>query len=1074
VEFAKADKSGRPLLEMLKDFAKVDEASTLQIRKLRESVKNLEPSPAKSAPDAPVAKPKPVIVPKQLEKAQTEVTKVAAKEGRRPAKDIKDELVKRIEEAIEKAPEITPEQQSVLDIPPRRVKYTDAPNYVGNSKQAQSLAAVRWADQENAAIRDQWTKDAKSETGLEQVTIEIPGDGTFTVWNTKENLADVLARAKKLSTSTSAGQNYTTRGISAKDKAWVKEQMAAQPTAPKGIAASVRGPGGLKGGEAGAISLAPLKGPATAAVGVAKAARDITGNIIRYYSEPLTERLAAEGGANAKGFANMSKEIAQRAKEIFGSITPVLDPALEATGKLNRTTTWLNDIAPVGNKRWGYRNAQRAVEGPIANVPVQHRPTVNLLKAANLSIGQLAQPVVPGFIASGRYQRPPTALLVDTIRSGKGPNYELLANALAEQNRIHPRRVKDILRDIKKEFDEPGSQQTLHRISQEFERHFPKFPTDLKVRTPVGDVWMPILHAKPFEYLQNAAQTTAQRVAFLERVPQGTLKGIRDQVTPELKNPAAFDDLVRALHGLPVNEPLRMFTPGSMQQMIAAGANRVLTDVFSSLKLTASAIYNIPETVLGNTPAFFGWRNFARGATSLAQRHAALENIGAINRAIYNFSLDPKAPIRTALSAFRQGLRKSTAQQFFNELQEKLAASTAQVFSERAEGRQLSAREQGLFTEAAVAMGFERPAAKRMGEGLGTPEQYADFVRRAPAFATGGNIQPAEMSRFGGNRVMTSLFRFQSYPIMKLNAFRKAYLNFAEGLESRDPARINASGEQLAKFLFGTTAQGAATAFLAALLTGRDGGVGQVAEDAADEPGQFIFDSVASGIGGPVAAINYAVGTGSAGDLVNPKNINASSTFPGRIYFELKQMFNTEGPYAGMSLKQAAQKYARTKIPAGRMINNALEKAGLISGTETRRNNIYRMYDKWVEKQTDPKIKADYERRKGQKFGESKYDTLDAALLDGDEARAVKAIADLKAEGQKNRDILERMRPFTGQGIESRRKPLFQGDTPAFRNSLTPAPRAEYDLAVKERQARYREFLKAWRTHTAAQAPAVP
>jgi hypothetical protein len=299
-------------------------------------------------------------------------------------------------------------------------------------------------------------------------------------------------------------------------------------------------------------------------------------------------------------------------------------------------------------------------------------------------------------------------------------------------------------------------------------------------------------------------------------------------------------------------------------------------------------------------------------------------------------------------------------------------------------------------------------------------------------------------------------------------------LNFAEGLESRDPARINASGEQLAKFLFGTTAQGAATAFLAALLTGRDGGVGQVAEDAADEPGQFIFDSVASGIGGPVAAINYAVGTGSAGDLVNPKNINASSTFPGRIYFELKQMFNTEGPYAGMSLKQAAQKYARTKIPAGRMINNALEKAGLISGTETRRNNIYRMYDKWVEKQTDPKIKADYERRKGQKFGESKYDTLDAALLDGDEARAVKAIADLKAEGQKNRDILERMRPFTGQGIESRRKPLFQGDTPAFRNSLTPAQRAEYDLAVKERQARHREFLKAWRTHTAAQAPASP
>jgi hypothetical protein len=34
-----------------------------------------------------------------------------------------------------------------------------------------------------------------------KVTIEIPGDGTFTVWNTKEQLGEVLARARRLQTS---------------------------------------------------------------------------------------------------------------------------------------------------------------------------------------------------------------------------------------------------------------------------------------------------------------------------------------------------------------------------------------------------------------------------------------------------------------------------------------------------------------------------------------------------------------------------------------------------------------------------------------------------------------------------------------------------------------------------------------------------------------------------------------------------------------------------------------------------------------------------------------------------------
>lgn len=656
----------------------------------------------------------------------------------------------------------------------------------------------------------------------------------------------------------------------------------------------------------------------------AKAVGELIARGLRFYSTPLSERLASEGGTQAKGFANLAKEVSQRAKELYGSITPSLDPALDATGALNKTTTWLNNIAPTTNP-WGYRNAVKAVEGPIANVPAAHQPTVDLLKTANLNIGQLAQSGIQGFVATGKYQRQPTAFLVDTIRAGRGPAHDLLVRALAAENNAPAARIRSGLKDIKAEFDAPGAQQTIHRIAQEFERKFPKFPTDLKI----NGVWTPILHAKPFEYLQNAALSTAQRVAFLERVPQGTLGQLREGIVAELKGPEAFDELVRALHGLPVDQPSKVFTPGSAAGMVASGVNRVLGDIFSPLKLTASAIYNLPETFLGNTPAFFGWRNFLQGAIELRGRHDALETMGAINRNIYNWSFDPKAPIRSVMADFRNGIRKVTLQQFFNEMQEMLAASTAQVFAERAQTGGLSAREQALFADAARAMGFERPAAESMSRGRGTIDQYGDFTRRAASFATGGNMMPAEGSRFAGSRAWSGLFRFQSYPMMKLNAHNKAWRNAVEAWESGSGKRKASSSEQLALFMFGTAAQGAATAFLAALLRGGQTGVEIKTEEAKDEPGEFLLDSLLSGIGGPIAAINYAAGQGKLVEALNPENINLGKTFPGSIYMEMMELFRGKGAFKDLSLPDALGKYVAEKVPAGRIGRTALSVVGL-------------------------------------------------------------------------------------------------------------------------------------------------
>lgn len=673
----------------------------------------------------------------------------------------------------------------------------------------------------------------------------------------------------------------------------------------------------------------------------AKAVGELVAKALHFYSTPLSERLASEGGTQAKGFANLAKEVSQRAKELYGSVTPSLDAALDATGSLNKTTTWLNNIAPTTNP-WGYRNAVNAVERPTVSVPAAHRPTVDLLKTANLDIGKMAMTGIPGFVATGKYQRQPTAFLVDAIRSGRGPAHDLLVRALAAENKMPAARVRTGLSEIKAEFDAPGSQQTVHRIAQEFERKFPKFPTDLKI----GGVWTPILHAKPFEYLQNAALSTAQRVAFLERVPQGTLGQLREGVVSELKNPKAFDELVRALHGLPVDAPMDIFTPGSAAGMVASGVNRALGDVFSPLKLTASAIYNIPETFLGNTPAFFGWKNFLKGVIELRGRRNALETMGAINKNIYNWSFDPKAPIRSVMADFRNGVRKVTLQQFFNEMQEMLAASTGQVFAERAQGGRLSAREKSLFADTARAMGFERPAAESMSQGRGTTDQYGDFTRRAASFATGGNMMPAEGSRFGGSRMLGGLFRFQSYPMMKLNAHNKAWRNAVEAVESGSGRRIASSSEQLAKFLFGTAAQGAATAYLAALLRGGETGTEIKTEEAKDEPGEFLLDSLLSGIGGPISAINYAVGSGQGADLLNPENINLGKTFPGSIYMELTELFRGKGAFKDLSMPDALGKYVAEKVPAGRIGRTALAAVGL-SQHNTDLDESIRAFYRW-------------------------------------------------------------------------------------------------------------------------------
>lgn len=135
-------------------------AKTLVALKDFPSRKPTPPAPTPERPAATGQEGKVQTPTKATKKAKKKVIQIANDEGRRSASEIKSELIQRIEEAIKTAP--TEEEV-----------------------RARSYTKVTGETIQEQAARD-------------KITISIPDDGEFTVWNTKENLQSLLQRAKKI------------------------------------------------------------------------------------------------------------------------------------------------------------------------------------------------------------------------------------------------------------------------------------------------------------------------------------------------------------------------------------------------------------------------------------------------------------------------------------------------------------------------------------------------------------------------------------------------------------------------------------------------------------------------------------------------------------------------------------------------------------------------------------------------------------------------------------------------------------------------------------------------------------
>jgi len=203
----------------------------LRPRQADKLLSDIHPDDLKAAIDAVTKTP--------IAKVQAEVSKVAKTEGVRSAKEVKSELVQRIEDEIAKGPQSEAERFAGL--------YVKVPQSLSESHRLTDVAAqhskplAQWLEEpisskdktpnRESAMGQRFVSEALEKKGVEKITIDIPGDGTFKIWNTKEALGQILERAKKLDTAASRPTEVKKSGIPKEDADWVRQQIAEQQAA---------------------------------------------------------------------------------------------------------------------------------------------------------------------------------------------------------------------------------------------------------------------------------------------------------------------------------------------------------------------------------------------------------------------------------------------------------------------------------------------------------------------------------------------------------------------------------------------------------------------------------------------------------------------------------------------------------------------------------------------------------------------------------------------------------------------------------------------------------------------------
>lgn len=719
-----------------------------------------------------------------------------------------------------------------------------------------------------------------------------------------------------------------------------------------------------------------------------------------FYSEPMAERIRRLGGPVSAKVADEALQIVDHAKRLYGELsTRVLDDAKQSAGKAFRGgTTWIQGTTPVTERaatsRFHEILEERVRTGNFNHVPAQYMPLVQKLWDANLEIGRLAQQANPQFVATGKVQRMLTSYGHDIVMRGKGKAWEAWAEGLAAANGKTTGQVKHFLRAWKAEMDKPGADAAgINRISQDFVRQFPKVVTHIK---PLMG-WHEVVHSSPFSYLEQAAQRTANAVAFRQVHPvgSGSLEATRKAVQAELQTDTAgklFDDTMRALQGHPTDQFTGVWNAPDTVIGATMRGTQIATKPLRSAMLTASLPTNIGESLSGGAQIFLGYGNAIRGAIRSRTMYRDLERSGMVNKAIRDFSFDPNQPLRSVSRYAGNLISRVFMNDFANEFQEYTGAATARLIADEVRGGTIDPATKTKLVNTMRAMGITKENARSSADGT-NPEVLNQFETKAAEFLSAGSQATGEKSTLGASRAFNELFWFHSYPMSKVRQTRSVMNNIIEDATAKDWASAYQNSKLLGRVLGGTALGGAITIGTLTLL--REGlfGVEIKKNEAQDDFGDFAKESFLMGFGGPLSIANRIWEQGGGIDEAAGGLVMASA--PLSLAKELSDAATGSGRYEGMTPVETVGELLQSKTPGLKPFKYGMAVWGL-SQDDPEFDAAARAFYKWRnDKFGSVKYKSNLKEDKERKEFRGHMKQAVTALKDGDmdkfEARVGKA-----------------------------------------------------------------------------------
>ena len=712
---------------------------------------------------------------------------------------------------------------------------------------------------------------------------------------------------------------------------------------------------------------------------------DIVRDLGSSYDEWMVDRIERMGGLETKALAVELRKIISEEKGLYGSLTPSLDRAriLAGGGREISTGTggsrlrtqvpnieniraakWLSELGPVTpmsvhpvtkKPRWGRKGRQMSKWAAVANVvgaiegstdvPGFARAVVAAAQQSNLEAGLLLQPVIKGFKATGKFSRNVTAVAYDAIRSGQGRLFNKWTTALAYANDRPIHEVRKMFREFKELLDKPTvDSDSIDKVNQDFTRLFPRTVTHIKHL----NVWIPMLHTDLFNYLENTARRASHIRAFrntFRNNPKGK-KLLQDALNSSKSEmgsvgQTALRTLIRTSQGVPSDNYSNWggLAPTTLTGIAFKEFNATIGNLMAKLVLSGQMFVQPGETVVGATPVFLGFKNQLRAAARLRELYPMMEQQGMVNRVIHNFSYDSASPIKSGFRIAGNVIGKVFMEQTLNELQEALAAATAHVVAERITSGDVSAWEKRMLPETFKAMGF--PEADVQALMNGDTDLLWQFKRKAAAFLTSGNRAISEGSGLSANRLFNTVFRFQSYPMMKMNQFRRLTSSLIEAWADGTGREKRNATEIWARFMFGGVAQGAITAAITTLAYSGVGGLKIMFKEAEDDPLEFILDAWMHTISGPMLLVwrGLTQNLGGIGENVT------RMMFP---YSSAKELFDFStgaGRYRDRSVFDRIGEFINAKVPGTKAIGTGLAVFGLSEedkNLEAALNGFYR------------------------------------------------------------------------------------------------------------------------------------